>query len=181
MCGDRWAKSVAQAAARNGKIPKYEKRPKPLQVSGVGKGAQAAPYDCVLPVALERPDGGEAVQGIVKIPTVTNSDLPGLWGCASLNKNWTVSTSLIKNWTTSLKVDYPDFGRPRGGRTTPPPPTHTHYWQNLRGSIPLHWPTRTSLTNHEGVWVEQNWLDSQAPNQRVLNHCQKTKKRRKKN
>ena len=35
LCGDRWAKTVAQAAARNGKSPSYEKRSRPLNVSGV--------------------------------------------------------------------------------------------------------------------------------------------------
>ena len=84
LSGDRWAKSVAQAAARNGRVPKYEKRDRPLQVSGVGKGAQTAPYDCMLPIALQSAEEGKAVQGMVKTPTVANSDLPGLLGCASM-------------------------------------------------------------------------------------------------
>ena len=44
LCGDRWAKTVAQAAARSGKKPSYEKRSKPLNVSGVGHDSQSAPF-----------------------------------------------------------------------------------------------------------------------------------------
>ena len=51
LCGDKWAKAVAQAAARSGKNPTYEQRTKPLNVSGVGHGSQSAPFDCTLPIS----------------------------------------------------------------------------------------------------------------------------------
>ena len=54
LCEDKWAKLVAQAAARNGKNPSYERRTKPLNGSGVGHGSQSAPYDCTLPISLNR-------------------------------------------------------------------------------------------------------------------------------
>ena len=87
LCGDRWAKTVAQAAARSGKNPKYEKRNKPLNVSGVGHGSQSAPYDCTLPISLKQLDSETVSSGTVTTPAVANSDLPGLLGLTALRKN----------------------------------------------------------------------------------------------
>ena len=85
--GDRWAKEVAQCAARNGKHPTYEKRQRPLNVSGVGNGSQQAPFDCTLPIGLRHSDGTSVSLGSVTTPTVSNSDLPGLLGLTALRKN----------------------------------------------------------------------------------------------
>ena len=74
-------------AARNGHTPSYDRRARPLNVSGVGHGSQKAPFDCKLPVALQPVAGSRPVVGSVKIPAVTDSDLPGLLGLASLVKN----------------------------------------------------------------------------------------------
>ena len=52
LCGDKWAKLVAMAAARAGAKPTHQKRVKPLDVSGVGNGSQACHFDCSLPVAF---------------------------------------------------------------------------------------------------------------------------------
>ena len=52
LCGDKWAKEVAIAASRSGHRPSYQKRARPLQVSGVGNGAQSCSYDCRLPIGL---------------------------------------------------------------------------------------------------------------------------------
>ena len=71
---------VAKAAARNGHHPSYEKRARPLKVSGVGQGAQACVYDCRLPVALRRLDNSSVSVGHLTTPTVSYSDLPGLLG-----------------------------------------------------------------------------------------------------
>ena len=87
MCGDRWAKIVAQAAARSGKNPKYEKRNKPLNVSGVGHGSQSAPYDCTLPISLKQLDTETVSSGTVTTPAVGKSDPPGLLGLTALRKN----------------------------------------------------------------------------------------------
>ena len=87
LCGDRWAQTVAQAAARSGKDPEYEKRNKPLNVSGVGHGSQSAPYDCTLPISLKQLDSETVSTGTVTAPAVANSDLPGLLGLTALRKN----------------------------------------------------------------------------------------------
>ena len=87
LCGDKWAKMVAQAAANNGKEPSYDKRTRPLNVSGVGHGSQQAGYDCKLPVAFKQTDGQTVSQGLMSMPTVGNSDLPGLLGLTALRKN----------------------------------------------------------------------------------------------
>ena len=87
LCGDRWAKTVAQAAARSGKSPSYERRSKPLNVSGVGHGSQSAPFDCELPISLKHEDSQSVSSGTVTTPAVANSDLPGLLGLTALRKN----------------------------------------------------------------------------------------------
>ncbi len=87
LCGDRWAKTVAQAAAQHGQTPKYEQRPRALRISGVGVGTQSCAYDCKLPVALKQAEGGGVTIGHLTTPTVSNSDLPGLLGLTALRKN----------------------------------------------------------------------------------------------
>ena len=85
LCGDRTAKTIAKAAAAAGYKPKYEKRERPLQVSGVGHGAQQAPYDCHLPMAF-RDTEGNSVPLTVKTPTIADSDVPCLIGLTALRK-----------------------------------------------------------------------------------------------
>ena len=87
LCGDKWAKEVARAAAQNHHKPTYEKRPRPLTVSGVGHGSQECHYDCKLPVALQQTEGRGSVLGSLTAPAVANSDLPGLLGLNALRKN----------------------------------------------------------------------------------------------
>ena len=87
LCGDKWAKEVARAAAQNNHKPTYEKRPRPLTVSGVGHGSQECHYDCKLPVALQQIEGRGSVLGSLTAPAVANSDLPGLLGLNALRKN----------------------------------------------------------------------------------------------
>ena len=87
LCGDKWAKEVARAAAQNNQKPTYEKRQRPLTVSGVGHGSQECHYDCKLPVALQQTEGRGSVLGSMTVPAVANSDLPGLLGLNALRKN----------------------------------------------------------------------------------------------
>ena len=87
LCGDQWAKSMAQEAARNNRVPKYTKRQRALKVGGVGNGTQTCGYDCNLPVAFRHADKDETMEGHINIPTVHNSELPGLLGLTALRKN----------------------------------------------------------------------------------------------
>ncbi len=82
-------------AAKNGHWPSYEKRARPLRVSGVGNGSQECTYDCKLPVAFrlagEAQGGGQQTNalsiGQLTTPAVKGSDLPGLLGLTALRKN----------------------------------------------------------------------------------------------
>jgi hypothetical protein len=87
LCGGRWAKEVAIAASRYGQQPTCEHRQRPLKVSGVGAGSQSCEFDCKLPVAFKQAHGQAVSVGSVAMPTVSNSDLPGLLGLAALRKN----------------------------------------------------------------------------------------------
>ncbi len=87
LSGDAWAKGVAQAAARRGHVPSYERRPRPLKVSGVGQGTQDCNYDCKLPVAFKQLNGSTVSMGHITTPTVQGSELPGLLGLTALRKN----------------------------------------------------------------------------------------------
>jgi hypothetical protein len=87
LCGDKWARELASAAARNGHHPSYERRGRPLRVSGVGSGSQMCEFDCKLPVALRTLNGNATSNGLPTTPTVLGSDLPGLLGLNALRKN----------------------------------------------------------------------------------------------
>ncbi len=87
LSGDAWAKGVAQAAARHGHTPSYERRPCLPRVSGVGQGTQACSFDCKLPVALKHLDGSTVSMGHITTPTVNGSEAQGLFGLNALQKN----------------------------------------------------------------------------------------------
>ena len=88
LCGDRWAKVVAIVAGRNGHRPSHERRPRPLEVFGLGKGTQVYHFDCSLPVAFRTDSGNkQAVVGNLLSPAAMNSDMPGLLGPTALRKN----------------------------------------------------------------------------------------------
>ena len=87
LCGDKWTKEVARAAVLNYHKPTYEKRPRPLTVSGAGHGSQECHYDCKLPVALQQTEGRGSILGSLSLPAVANSDLPGLLELNALRKN----------------------------------------------------------------------------------------------
>ena len=73
LCGDQWAREVAQAAAQNGCNPSYKPRPRPLKVSGVGNGSQECHFDCTLPIALREANTDTANQGKLTNPAVHKS------------------------------------------------------------------------------------------------------------
>ena len=75
------------AASRSGHRPTYTKRARPLQVSGVGHGAQSCKYDCRLPVGLRHASGKQTCLGELTVPSVQGSDLPGLLGKLALKNN----------------------------------------------------------------------------------------------
>ena len=65
--------------------PSQEKRPTPLNVMGVGNGAQTCEYDACVPLALERTDG-TFVKADYTAPIVENSELPMLMGLDTLRE-----------------------------------------------------------------------------------------------
>ena len=88
LCGEYWAEKVANTAKRAGLKPTYQKRSVPLTVSGVGNGSQHCNYDCSLPVSLRHADQPDrSSNGVLTIPSIANSSLPGLLGLNSLRKN----------------------------------------------------------------------------------------------
>ncbi len=84
--GDNWAADIGQDAATLGRRPKHVKRDRPLKVSGVGEGSQAATYNIELPCCFEKADGSYA-SGTFDAPCVKGSQLPGLLGLNSLEGN----------------------------------------------------------------------------------------------
>jgi hypothetical protein len=86
LCGDQWAIAIAKRAQARGEHPGYQRRPRPLLVSGVGEGSQACTHDSVLPLSM-RALSGQDFRGNFVCATVPNSSLPGLLGLESLRKN----------------------------------------------------------------------------------------------
>ena len=80
---------MAQHAHKAGQQPTYSERPQPLNVSGVGQGAEQCTYDSHLPVGLVN-TRGESRHGKIDTPTINNSHLPGLLGLKSLTANRTI-------------------------------------------------------------------------------------------
>ena len=87
LCGDKWAREVALMAKASGHKPRHQRRDRALQVSGVGNGSQQCNYDCDLPVAIRPKGQGRLQTGILRVPAVQDSDLPGLMGLTALKKN----------------------------------------------------------------------------------------------
>ena len=66
--------------------PTMKSRASPLQVGGVGKGAQLCREDCTLPIDLTRQDGS-VTAGSFTSPVVSQSGCPALLGLRSLQDN----------------------------------------------------------------------------------------------
>ena len=80
LVGELW---LSEAAARMEAVPKMTDRKAPLQVGGVGRGAQQCLQDCRLPIALTRQDGSAAT-GTFSSPVVRDSGCPALLGLHTL-------------------------------------------------------------------------------------------------
>ena len=80
LVGEMW---LTDAASRMQKEPQLMHRASPLQVGGVGKGAQQCVVDCRLPIALSRHDGSPAT-GTYTAPVVSQSACPALLGLKTL-------------------------------------------------------------------------------------------------
>ena len=75
LCGDAWAREVAKYAAQHNHHPSYEKRPRPLRVSGVGSGTQQCSWDCKLPIALKQADGSTLIGYSLRLQTAIQTTL----------------------------------------------------------------------------------------------------------
>ena len=83
LVGEQWLK---QATARTSKPAVLQHRAQPLQVGGVGHGAQTCGQDCKLPIAMRRDDGSIAT-GSFTSPVVRGSACPALLGLRTLAQN----------------------------------------------------------------------------------------------
>ena len=84
LCGDRWAKELAQLGKKYGQDPKVQTRDQPMKVSGVGSGSQRCVNNYILPVALQSENFGPNIGTVYRTPAVENSDLPGLLGLQAM-------------------------------------------------------------------------------------------------
>ncbi|CAE7203568.1 RE1 [Symbiodinium sp. CCMP2592] len=83
LVGEQWLTEAAMSMQRN---PTMKSRASPLQVGGVGKGAQLCREDCTLPIDLTRQDGS-VTAGSFTSPVVSQSGCPALLGLRSLQEN----------------------------------------------------------------------------------------------
>ena len=84
LCGDQWAKNMAQLALSSGRKPQSTRRDKPLAISGVGHGSQKCTHNCLFPIAIKTSNG--YMKGTFEAPTVPKSNLPALLGLDSLRR-----------------------------------------------------------------------------------------------
>ena len=83
LVGAQW---LEEAVSKVQKPPTMMQRSSPLQVGGVGKGAQLCAEDCCLPISLTRTDGSVSA-GTYTSPVVTQSACPALLGLRALEQN----------------------------------------------------------------------------------------------
>ena len=87
LCGESWARSVAEAAKKVGKMPTYTKRSRVLNVQGVGNGSQSCEHDMALPISMRTVEGDKVMSGKFVTPAIPGSDVPGLLGLTALTTN----------------------------------------------------------------------------------------------
>ncbi len=91
LCGDEWAKSIALESISANRTPSRHRRESPLIVSGVGTGSQQCTHNYILPLAIRKsemaPGSTPTVAAKLDIPTINNSNLPGLLGLDSTIAN----------------------------------------------------------------------------------------------
>jgi hypothetical protein len=95
IAGSRWIDLVVRWAAKHGYKSQTGKRLKPLTVSGVGHGCQQATVDYRLPCAFltgestdptDQSRGPSAIHASLDMPSLPNSDTPGLMGLMAIRK-----------------------------------------------------------------------------------------------
>ena len=99
IAGDRWLASLTQAFSNAGcPLDDIEqiRREKALNVSGVGSGSQVCNYNTQIPVAIPTQEG--TLRAMLKVPTMPDSDLPGILGLQSLRN----ARSIIDTETNKL-------------------------------------------------------------------------------
>ena len=97
LAGSEWCVSQGRKCLENNRQPKQDRRNKPLNVSGVGKGAQRCDFNCKLPVALPRKADGP-LGAEYETPVIPNSALPALIGLATMRETRTVLDVTENNW-----------------------------------------------------------------------------------
>jgi len=93
LAGDQWARDAASVCLKSGgtsRTPSEYKRSRPLTVSGVGKGSQAATYNVRMPYACKTIGGKAFVEGTYEAPCVSDSALPALLGLSTMKKRRTI-------------------------------------------------------------------------------------------
>ncbi|CAE7258960.1 unnamed protein product [Symbiodinium natans] len=83
LVGAQW---LEEASRQMPHLPSMTTRAQPLQVGGVGKGAQVCREDCRLPIAMTRQDGS-ITTGTFSSPVVLQSGCPALLGLKALQDN----------------------------------------------------------------------------------------------
>ena len=83
LAGSQWTRRTAALAIRHDKKVSQVERERPLNVSGVGKGAEKCTHDVAVGIAVKTTDG-RSVEGTFTTPTVNESSLPALLGLQTL-------------------------------------------------------------------------------------------------
>ena len=99
LAGDRWLGDLSKVFVDCGRsVTDIEqiRRAKALSVSGVGSGSQVCNYNTHIPIAIPTSEG--TMGATLKVPTVPDSDLPGLLGLQSLRS----ARSIIDTETNQL-------------------------------------------------------------------------------
>ena len=149
LVGEQW---LANAAAGIGQAPETMRRANPLQVGGVGAGAQTCHVDCRLPMQLQRSDGSQASSSFAS-PVVHGSGCPALLGLKSLQNHRAIldmSTNmlhfagtgdvaiLLPEGSESFKLEPAQSGHlllPFSGANSRAPPDH-HLFADGRTEAP---------------------------------------------
>jgi hypothetical protein len=117
IAGSRWIELVAKWAAKYGFKAQRRKRDRPLTVSGVGHGCQQAVTDFRLPCAfpttngdgpLGQASGKSAIHATLDMPSLPDSDTPGLMGLLAVRKyGGVIDTRNVKMYlNTKADMDF---------------------------------------------------------------------------
>jgi hypothetical protein len=117
IAGSRWIELVARCAHKHGFKAQKKVRERPLTVSGVGHGCQQASTDFRLPCAFPMTNGDgplgltsgkKAIHATLDMPSLPNSDTPGLMGLLAVRKyGGIIDTRNVKMYlNTATDVDF---------------------------------------------------------------------------